>query len=155
MKGYVLVGLLLAMFFSTAVFSQEPDEEPRPPEEQMEREEMHLHHMQMELQEREAELDFQQEMKKLELEKRKIALNRARRAQKHPAHFKHCGKGKMLPIAIVCFVIHILLAVWVYKDIRQRNSGSGIWIVIVLLTGLLGVLPYTIVRLGEIRQAKS
>ncbi len=154
MKGYVLVGLLLAMFCSTAVFSQDPDEEPRPPEEQMERE-MHLRHMQLELQEREAELDFQQEMKKLELEKRKIALERKRKAQKHPAHFKHCGKGKLLPIAIVCFVIHILLAVWVYKDIRQRNSGSGIWIVIVLLTGLFGVLPYAIVRLGETHKTKS
>jgi hypothetical protein len=154
MKGYVLISVLMAMFFSTAVFSQDPDEEPRPPEEQMERE-MHLRHMQLELQEREAELDFQQGMKKLGLEKRKIALKRERRAPHHPAQFKHCGKGKMLPIAIVCFVVHILLTVWVYKDIRQRNSGSGIWIVIVLLTGLFGVLPYAIVRLGDTRQAKS
>jgi len=155
MKGYVLISVLMAMFFSTAVFSQDPYEEPRPPEEQMEREEMHLHRMQMEMQEREAELDFQQEMKKLELEKRKIALKRARRTLHHPARFKHCSKGKMLPFAILCFVVHILLAVWVYKDIRARNSGSGIWIVIVLLTGLFGVLPYAIVRLGETHKTKS
>jgi len=154
MKGYVLISVLMAMFFSTAVFSQDPDEGPRPPEEQMEQE-MHLHRMQMELQEREAELDFQQEVKKLELEKRKIALKRERKAQHRPAHFKCGGKEKMLPFAILCFVVHILLAVWVYKDIRARNAGSGIWIVIVLLTGLLGVLPYAIVRLGEIRQTKS
>ena len=142
------------MFCSTAVFSQESYEEPRLPQEEMERE-MHLHHMKLELQQHESEVDFHRKMKEFELEKRKIALKRARKTAHHPAHFKHCGKGKMLLIAIVCFVIHILLAVWVYKDIRQRNSGSGIWIVIVLLTGLLGVLPYTIVRLGEIRQAKS
>ena len=154
MKGYILISVLLAMFCSTAVFSQESYEEPRPPQEEMERE-MHLRHMQLELQQHETEVDFQRKMKELELEKRRIALNRARRAQKHPAHFKHFGKGKMLPIAIVCFVVHIFLAVWVYKDIRQRNSGSGIWIVIVLLTGLFGVLPYAIVRLGEIRQTKS
>ena len=154
MKGYVLISVLMTMFFSTAVFSQDPDEGPRPPEEQMERE-MHLRHMQLELQEREAELDFQQERKKLGLEKRKIALKRERRAPHHPAQFKCGGKGKMLPFAIVCFVVHILLTVWVYKDIRQRNSGSGIWIVIVLLTGLFGVLPYAIVRLGDTRQAKS
>jgi len=154
MKGYVLVGLLLAMFCSTAVFSQEPYEEPRSPEEEMERE-MHLHRMQMELQERKVELDFHREMKKLGLEKRRIALEDERRPQRRPTHFKHCGKGKMLPIAIVCFVIHILLAVWVYKDIRRRNSGSGIWIVIVLLTGLFGVLPYAIVRLGETPKTKS
>ncbi len=154
MKGYILISVLLAMFCSTAVFSQETYEESRPPQEDMERE-MHLRNMQLELQQHEAELDFQQEMKKLELEKRRIALERKRRAQKHPAHFRHCGKGKLLPIAIVCFVVHILLTVWVYKDIRQRNSGSGIWIVIVLLTGLFGVLPYAIVRLGETRQTKS
>jgi len=143
------------MFCSTAVFSQEPYEEPRPPEEQMDREMQHLHHMQMELQEREAEFDFQQKMREFELEKRKIALKRARRAPHHPAHFKCCGKGKLLPIAILCFVVHILLAVWVYKDIRARNSGSGIWIVIVLLTGLFGVLPYAVVRLGETPKTKS
>lgn len=154
MRGYVLISVLMTMFFSTAVFSQDPDEQPGPPEEQMERE-MHLRHMQLELQEREAELDFQQGMKKLGLEKRKIALKRERKTLHRPAHFKHCGKGKMLPIVIVCFIVHILLTVWVYKDIRQRNSGSGIWIVIVLLTGLLGVLPYAIVRLGEIRETKS
>ena len=154
MRRYILISVLLAMFFSTAVFSQDPGEEPRSPEEQMEREEMHLHRMRMELQEREAELNFQQEMKKLELEKRKIALKHARKAQHRPAHFKCGGKGKMLPFAILCFVVHILLAVWVYKDIRARNSGSGIWIVIVLLTGLFGVLPYAIVRLGEIRETK-
>ena len=154
MTGSVLISVLMTMFFSTAVFSQDPDEGPRSPEEEMERE-MHLRHMQLELQEREAELDFQQESKKLGLEKRKIALKRERRAPHHPAQFKHCGKGKMLPIAIVCFVVHILLAVWVYKDIRRRNSGSGIWIVIVLLTGLFGVLPYAIVRLGETPKTKS
>ena len=154
MKAYVLISLLITMFFSTAVFSQEPYEEPRPSEEEMERE-MHLHHMKLELEEREADLDFQRKVKELELEKRKIALEHERRPQRYAARFKHCGKEKMVPFVVLCFVIHILLAVWVYKDIRARNSGSGIWIVIVLLTGLFGVLPYAIVRLGDIRQAKS
>jgi len=154
MRGYVLISVLMTMFFSAAVFSQEPYEEPRLPQEEMERE-MHLRHMQLELQEREAKLNFNRKMKELGLQKRKIALGRERRAQKDLAHFGPCRKGKMLSIAIVCFVVHILLTVWVYKDIRRRNSGSGIWIVIVLLTGLFGVLPYAIVRLGDTRQAKS
>ena len=42
MKAYVLISLLISMFFTTAVFSQESYEESRPPEEEMERE-MHLH----------------------------------------------------------------------------------------------------------------
>ncbi len=144
----------MAMFFSAGAFSQEEYDEPMPPEEEMERE-MHMHSMRLELEQREADLKFDREMKELELEKRRIALGRARKTQKDPDHFKGHGKEENHGILIVLFVVHILLAVWVYKDIRTRNSGSGIWIVIVLLTGLLGVLPYTIVRLGEIRQAKS
>ena len=49
----------------------------------------------------------------------------------------------------ICFIVHILLAIWVYGDIRRRNTGSGIWIIITLLTGLLGALVYAIVRLGD------
>ena len=46
-------------------------------------------------------------------------------------------------------VIHILLAVWVYQDLRRRNTGSGIWIVITLLAGLCGAAVYALVRLGD------
>jgi hypothetical protein len=48
-----------------------------------------------------------------------------------------------------CALIHILLAIWVYHDIRQRNMGSSIWIVIALLTGLFGTLVYAVVRIGD------
>jgi hypothetical protein len=59
----------------------------------------------------------------------------------------------ILPIVLVCLVVHILAAVWVYQDIRRRGSGSGIWIVIVLLAGLLAALVYAVVRLGDARQS--
>jgi hypothetical protein len=136
------------MFVSTAAFSQEPELE-----EDIERE-MHLRNMQLELEQQEAELGFQERIRELELEARKIELERQRRPQKHAAYRKpHC-KGKMAPFILVCIVVHLLLAIWVYKDIRERNSGSGIWIVIALLAGLLGVLAYAVVRLGDIRRAK-
>jgi len=48
-----------------------------------------------------------------------------------------------------------LCAVWVYQDIRRRASGSGIWIVIALLTGLLGTLVYAVVRLGENQKSQA
>jgi len=153
MKGYILVSVLVGMFFCATGFSQEPLEEPHPPREDAEWQ-MRLRHMELELQQREAELDFDQEMKKLELEERRIALKRQQRAQGHRGKSEHCQKSEMLPIVIVFFVVHILLAVWVYTDIRRRNSGSGIWIVIVLLTGVLGVLPYAIVRLGDTRRTE-
>jgi hypothetical protein len=136
------------MFVSTAAFSQEPG--PEDMEHQI-----HLRNMQLELEEHEAELGFQERMRELELDERRIQLERQRRPQEHPGHWKHHRKGRMFPFILVCFVVHILVAVWVYKDIRKRNSGSGIWIVIALLTGLFGVLAYAIVRLGDTRQAKS
>ncbi len=41
------------------------------------------------------------------------------------------------------------LAIWVYGDIRKRNAGSGIWIVVTLLAGFFGALLYAIARLGD------
>ena len=145
MKRYVLSIVLMTMFVSTAAFAQEPE-----PEEDLERE-MHLNSMRLELEEREAELRFQERMRELELEKGRIELEHQRKPQEH---FKHHRKGKPHLLLIVLFIVHILMAVWVYKDIRERNRGSGIWIVIVLLTGLFGVLAYAVVRLGDIRQTK-
>ena len=60
----------------------------------------------------------------------------------------------MFPLLAVCFVVHILVGVWVYQDIRRRNAGSGIWIALGLLTGLLGALVYAVVRLGDSRQTQ-
>ena len=148
MKRYVLSIVLMTMFVSTAAFAQESE-----PGENVERE-MHLRSMQLELEERDAELGFQERMRELELEQRRIELEHQRRPQEHPVHRKHHWKGKPHPLLIVFFIVHILMAVWVYKDIRERNRGSGIWIVIVLLTGLFGVLAYAVVRLGDTRQTK-
>jgi len=145
MKRYVLSIVLMTMFVSTAAFAQEPE-----PEENLGRE-MHLRSMQLELEEREAELRFQERMRELELEKGRIELEHQRKPQEHS---KHHRKEKPHLLLIVLFIVHILMAVWVYKDIRERNRGSGIWIVIVLLTGLFGVLAYAVVRLGDIRQTK-
>lgn len=151
MKRYVLIAVLMAMFFSTPVFSQEPEKGRGRPQKDVGRQ-LRLRRAQMEMEGREAELDFQRKMRELELERRKVKLGRQRKPHKHPGCFKHCRKGRMLPFVIVCFVVHILLAVWVFQDIRKRNAGSGIWIVIALLTGPLGTLVYAIVRLGNAKQ---
>jgi len=63
-----------------------------------------------------------------------------------------CRLGMAVMLLGMC-VIHILLAVWVSKDIRQRNSGSGIWVVIALLAGLMGALVYAVVRIGDSKTA--
>ena len=152
MKGYVLISLLVVMFFPAMVFGDEHGE-AREQQEDVERQ-IHLRRVQLEMEKQEAELDFHRNMRELDLKERRLALEGKYKAQKQTKHNKcHCGE-KMAPLVIICFVVHILLAVWVYKDIRRRNCGSGIWIVIVLLAGLLGVLPYTIVRLGDSRETK-
>ena len=46
-------------------------------------------------------------------------------------------------------VIHVLLAVWVYTDIRKRGEGHGIFIVLALLGGIPATILYALVRIGD------
>ncbi|MHC4425336.1 MAG: hypothetical protein ACYSYV_04470 [Planctomycetota bacterium] len=150
MKRYVLSVVLMSMLVPTAVFCQEFGEE-----EDIERQ-MELRRMELDLQHSEAEMGLERQMQELELEKHKIHLERERRGPGDPGHGMHHPKEDHLgPLLLLCLVVHILVAVWVYTDIRRLNRGSGIWIVIALLTGLLGVLVYAVVRLGDDRQKGS
>jgi hypothetical protein len=114
---------------------------------------LELHRIQLEIKKSEAENDFRQQMRGLELEEQRIKLERQREELKISDHQKHSNKSVVVPFIILCLVVNILVAVWVYQDIRKRNAGSGIWIVIALLAGLLGVLVYAIVRVGDSQQS--
>jgi len=46
-------------------------------------------------------------------------------------------------------VIHVLLAMWVYSDIRRRGEGHGIFIVLALLGGIPATILYALVRIGD------
>ncbi len=145
MKRYVLTIMLAAIFVPAFAAAQE--EGPENFELQME-----MREREMELQNREAEMDFERRMQELELEKHKIELEHMRRPKEHPGHMKDNDDDDdddHHPLLLVVLVVHILCAVWVYQDIRRRAGGSGIWIVIALLTGLLGTLVYAVVRIGE------
>ena len=109
----------------------------------------------MELQHREAERGFEREMRELELQERRSNVEREMREPERADHHKPHDKDDAAPFLLLLLVVHILIAVWVYMDIRKLNRGSGIWIVIALLTGLLGTLVYAIVRLGDGRKEKS
>ena len=37
-------------------------------------------------------------------------------------------------------------------DIRKRNAGSGLWIVLTLFAGLFGAIVYALVRLGDMKE---
>ena len=139
MNRCILIMVLATMFAPAAVFSQDLERQ-EDPEFQME-----MRERQMELERRDAEMGFQQSMQELELEKSRIGLERMRRVHKHRKH----------PFLLLVIIVHILVAVWVYQDIRKRNAGSGIWIVIALVAGLLGVLVYAVVRIGDNDKKKA
>jgi hypothetical protein len=139
MKRHVLMGLLLvSMFACPAALAKEfvPEDFDA---------QMAMKEREMDLQQRQAKMDMEREMQKLDLENQRLKLEHARGAHKGEPH----------PLLLLILVVNILVAIWVYMDIRQLNRGSGLWIVIALLTGLLGTLVYAIVRLGDGRQGKS
>jgi len=151
MKRYILSMMLVTIFLPAFAAAQE--EAPEDFEFQME-----MHERKMEMQHREAEMDLERRMQELELEKRKIDLENMRRPKEHPEHMKgndDDDDNDLHPLLLLLAVVHILCAVWVYQDIRQRASGSGMWIVIALLTGLLGTLVYAVVRLGESQKSPA
>ena len=113
---------------------------------------LELRNIELEVEEIEAEFHFRRQMQELELQGRRIELEHQQKKLGYQAYGKRHHKKCAGPLVMICFVVHILVAVWVYKDIRNRNAGSGVWIAIALLAGLLGALVYAIVRLGDSRK---
>ena len=149
MKRYVLMSVLLvSMFACPAVLSQEF--EPEDMEIGIE-----MREREMELQQLEAKMGMEREMQNLELEQRRMELEEMKRAREDrdvDDDDDDDEERELGLLLLICAIVHILVAIWVYTDIRQLNRGSGIWIVIALLAGLLGALVYAIVRLGDGRQ---
>jgi uncharacterized membrane protein YhaH (DUF805 family) len=54
--------------------------------------------------------------------------------------------GFFILIIIGLFVVWILLAVWVYRDAKKRGMEATLWLLLVLLTGFIGLIVYLIVR---------
>jgi hypothetical protein len=137
---------------------REEEEEWREREER-EREEREGHHddedkvyREREAKEWNANFERDQKMADMEIEAKKIELERMR--SKHRGHGPNMG-GILAIFLIGCFVVNVLMAIWVYTDIRLRDTGSGIWIVVVLLAGIPGAIAYAVVRLGDIRMANT
>ena len=152
MKRYILSMMLVTIFLPAFAAAQE--EGPQDIEFQLE-----MRQREMELQHQKDQMDIERRMQELELEKRKIELEHMRRPKEHPEHVKDNDDDDddddLHPLLLLLAVVHILCGVWVYQDIRRRASGSGIWIVIALLTGLLGTLVYAVVRLGESQKSPA
>ena len=146
MKKFMLIAMLTAIFVPANSFGEEHEKRPARPAASREQQ-MRMQHMELELEKREIELDFQRQMKELELQQHR---NEIKGCKHH--NWQH---GKCRGLLLLFLIVHILTAVWVYKDIQQRKTGSGVWIVIALITGLLGTLVYAVVRIGDTRHGHS
>lgn len=145
MKRFVFGILLVTLLATPTVFS---DDEMEMTIENAEHQ-MELRNMQLEMQQHEAEVQFKNRMRELELEKVEVEIERERsEIGRHGPHGGPHKGGKGL-FLLGCLIVHILSAIFVFKDIRARNCGSGIWVVIALLAGLFGVIAYGIIRLGD------
>ena len=52
-------------------------------------------------------------------------------------------------MALGCIVCNLLLAVWIFTDIRKRGEGSGIFIALALVAGIPAAIIYALVRIGD------
>ncbi len=49
----------------------------------------------------------------------------------------------------IWIVIGVILCVWVYRDAKARGADATLWLVIALLTGIIGLIVWLAVRPGE------
>ena len=54
--------------------------------------------------------------------------------------------GLLFLIGIVC---NILLAIWIFTDIRKRGEGSGIFVALALVAGIPAAIIYALTRIGD------
>jgi len=139
MKKSVLLAVLVSLLFPALAFARDSGKRG-----EMEEQEKMI--KQKEMEHRVRMLDLEYRAKEAELE---------RHIQNMQHHHKDGGGGPAGLFLLIFFVVNILVTVWVFTDIRARNHGSGIWIVVTLLTGLFGALIYTLARLGDVKAAEE
>jgi len=54
--------------------------------------------------------------------------------------------GLLFLIGIIC---NILLAIWIFTDIRKRGEGSGIFVAMALFAGIPAAIIYALTRIGD------
>ena len=94
----------------------------------------------IELEAMEARIDFEREEHEVQMAERRAEAGRR--------HEDDGGGGLVLAWILV---VHILLTIWVCKDMREKKIGRALWVPIVLLTGICGAVLYAIVRVADTR----
>ncbi|MFO7792270.1 MAG: hypothetical protein R6W73_04705 [Candidatus Saliniplasma sp.] len=49
-------------------------------------------------------------------------------------------------VAIIIIIVHIVLAVWVYRDAEKRGEEPVLWLIVFLVAGIIGLIIWLIVR---------
>ncbi len=65
--------------------------------------------------------------------------------------------GVLCIVPAIFFIIAIALAVWVYKDAEKRGKSGALWLIIVLITGIIGLIIWLIVRpdMSEVKRQQQ
>jgi len=109
----------------------------------------------LELQHEQAEFEFEQDMREIELEERRLEVEHRRMEMERGPDHRKKKKDEEGVFCLIIGIVHILMAVWVYQDVRKKNNGNGIWIIITLLAGFFGAAVYAFIRLGDSSQKEK
>ena len=164
MNRSVLMGVAVGFLASGIVLAVEPAKPDQNQQINMAMRQTELRQKQLDVEQRESKLRFEDKMRQLELEKHRVEIAAQEKAfQNQPPPppsptqtqrplypLRH--HGPMGGLLVFAAFVHILLTIWVYQDIRKRNTGSGIWILMALFTGPIGTLLYVLVRIGDARK---
>ncbi len=148
MKKYMLC-LLVAGFIAPApLFAEEAKIGIQDAEDQLE-----MFGIQLKQKKAESDFKFDQQMRELQLEKARLEvehLHRERGRRPGPRPEGICGI-----ILLIAVLNRILAPIWIYRDMRQRNAGSVILVLLGILGGLAGLLTYAVIRLGDANTSAS
>ena len=61
----------------------------------------------------------------------------------------HDLSGLMGLLVVVAIICNILLAIWIFTDIRKRGDGSGIFVALALVAGVPAAIIYALARIGD------
>jgi apolipoprotein N-acyltransferase len=63
------------------------------------------------------------------------------------------GLKKLADLVGLCFflgfIFNILIAVWIFTDIRKRGEGSGIFVALAVLAGIPTAIIYALLRIAD------
>jgi len=60
------------------------------------------------------------------------------------------GIADVMRLAFLGFLFsNLLLAIWIFSDIRKRGEGSGIFVALALVAGIPAAIIYSLVRIGD------